>query len=271
MAEKVKRRLTTVLCADVQSYTSLMEADEAGTLETLRRCREAMDGIIARHEGRIVNTWGDAIIAEFPSVVEAVQCAVEIQTELSSPNQGRPVAQQMWFRIGINLGDIMVEDGNIYGEGVNIAARLQEKAEPGGILISGPVYEHVRKKLSISFDFFGDQAVKNVSEPVTSYRVLLDGDGDQPTAWFGLGKRDRRHAPGPEPETGSRRGVRAAGSGFFDLPRPVAIAFALVGFLFTINLFAGIGSVWFHWPSAPILLFAVLYMILRGKRAGRKA
>jgi adenylate cyclase len=159
-----------------------MAADEAGTLATLRRCREAMATLIERHDGRIVNTWGDAVIAEFASVVEAVQCAVETQQELSSHNGGLPEPQRMKFRIGINLGDVMVEGDDVYGDGVNIAARLQELAEPGGILISGPVYEQVHNKLSIGFDCLGQQRLKNVANPVTGYRVLQGGAPSRPQA-----------------------------------------------------------------------------------------
>src|SRR5690348_13984938 len=133
--DKVKRRLTTVLCADVHGYSRLMEADEAGTLATLRRYRTAIAGLVERHDGRIVNTWGDAVIAEFASVVEAVQCAVEMQQEIASQPPEPPTAERMQFRIGINLGDVMVEGTDIYGDGVNIAARLQELAEPGGIVV----------------------------------------------------------------------------------------------------------------------------------------
>ncbi len=115
--EKVKRRLTTVLCADVHGYSRLMEADEAATLATLRRYRTAIAGLVERHDGRIVNTWGDAVIAEFASVVEAVQCSVEIQQEIANQEQASPDAQRMRFRIGINLGDVMVEGSDIYGDG----------------------------------------------------------------------------------------------------------------------------------------------------------
>src|SRR3954451_15443625 len=125
--DKVKRRLTTVLCADVHGYSRLMEADEAGTLETLRRYRSAIAGLVERHDGRIVNTWGDAVIAEFASVVEAVQCAVEIQ-EISDQDSAAAGAPPMRFRIGVNLGDVMVDGSDIFGDGVNIAARLQELA-----------------------------------------------------------------------------------------------------------------------------------------------
>src|SRR3954454_9123174 len=174
---KIKRRLTTVLCADVHGYSRLMEADEAGTLAKLRRYRTAIAGLVERHEGRIVNTWGDAVIAEFASVVEAVQCAIEIQQEISqtpTPSNGH----QMQFRIGINLGDVMVDGSDIFGDGVNIAARLQELAEPGGIVISAPVYDQVYNKLAVGFDCLGKPALKNVAS-VTSYRVTMAGGAGQ--------------------------------------------------------------------------------------------
>ena len=142
-----------------------MEADEAGTLATLRRYRAAMATLIERHDGRVVNTWGDAVIAEFASVVEAVQCAVETQQELSGYNGGLPEPRRMRFRIGIHLGDVMVEGDDVYGDGVNIAARLQELAEPGGILISGPVYDQVHNKLSIGFDCLGQQQLEERRQP----------------------------------------------------------------------------------------------------------
>ena len=129
-------------------------------------------GLVERHDGRIVNTWGDAVIAEFASVVEAVQCAVEIQQEISNQESDPPHAHRMRFRIGINLGDVMVDGSDIYGDGVNIAARLQELAEPGGVVISGPVYDQVHNKLSLGFDCLGQQQMKNVA-PVISYRVAM--------------------------------------------------------------------------------------------------
>jgi adenylate cyclase len=174
--DKVKRRLTTVLCADVHGYSRLMEADEAGTLETLRRYRTAIAGLVERHDGRIVNTWGDAVIAEFASVVEAVQCAVEIQQEISNRDSDPP--PPMRFRIGINLGDVMVDGSDLYGDGVNIAARLQELAEPGGIVISSSTYDQVHNKLSVGFDCLGQRPMKNIA-PVTSYRVTMSGQTAQ--------------------------------------------------------------------------------------------
>src|SRR6201993_710307 len=170
--DKVKRRLTTVLCADVHGYSRLMEADEGGTLGGLRRYRARLARLGEGHDGRIVNPWGDAVIAEFPSVVEAVQCAVEIQQEVSNQESDPPDPHRMRFRIGINLGDVMVDGSDIYGDGVNVAARLQELAEPGGVVISGSVYDQVHKKLSLGFDCLGERQMKNVA-PVISYRVTM--------------------------------------------------------------------------------------------------
>jgi adenylate cyclase len=260
MTEKLKRRLTTVLCADVQGYSRLMEADESGTLATLRRYRAAMAALIERHDGRIVNTWGDAVIAEFASVVEAVQCAVETQRELSAQDSHLPASQRMRFRIGINLGDVMADGSDIYGDGVNIAARLQEMAEPGGILISGPVYDQVHNKLSVGFDYLGPQQVKNVAAPVTSYRVTLDGGMDErPPAING--------AAAPRALERSPRFQARLSDRFANLPRPIAAAIVIGGFLFLINVFSGLHEVWFHWPVTAILLIVGLWMVFRRKPA----
>ncbi len=258
MPERVKRRLTTVFSADVKGYTQLMEGDETGTLERLRDYRRKMTALIERHDGRVVNTWGDALIAEFGSVVEAVHAAVEIQQELAGENHDLASSEQMWFRIGINLGDVMIDEDDIYGDGVNIAARLQEIAEPGGIMISRPVFDQVRNKLSLSFDFLGEQTVKNVSEPVPSYRVLVEGAAD-------AGKLSSTHSA-----TAKRGGAVNRRSelwaAFKALPAGIKVAIVLVGFFFSINLFAGLDSIWFHWPSLPMLLILFLYFSLRRKK-----
>ncbi len=256
MTTKVRRRLTTLLCADVEGYSRLMEADEAGTLETLRRYRAAMATLVERHDGRVVNTWGDAVIAEFPSVVEAVQCAVETQQELSTYNVGLPEPRRMRFRIGIHLGDVMVEGDDIYGDGVNIAARLQELAEPGGILISGPVYDQVHSKLSIAFDFLGQQHLKNVTSPVTGYRVHQVGAGTPPRASRPDVTTDFGAPPGPAQQ--AQAGLSSAWGWYRGLPRESARLIAVAVFLFLINVFSGLNHIWFHWPVAALLLIAFL-------------
>ncbi len=234
MNERVKRRLTTVLCADVAGYSRLMEADEAGTMVMLRRYREAMRALVARHDGRVVNTWGDAVIAEFASVVEAVQCAVEVQQELAGHDRDLPDDKRMRFRIGINLGDVLTEGEDIYGDGVNIAARLQEQAEPGGILISGPVYDQVHNKLAIGFDYIGQQQVKNMTTPVMSYRVRLSGAGDVGTAATSK-PGSGRPGPPPIPDTGLPQGsLTPAGlwARFMGLPRKARVLAAAAALLF---------------------------------------
>jgi adenylate cyclase len=206
----LKRKLTTILVADAKGYSALMAADEAGTLERLRRYRSIMSSLFERHEGRQVNTWGDAVIAEFSSVVEAVRCAVEIQDCVNGENRDLPRSQQMWFRIGVNLGDVMVDGTDLYGDGVNVAARLEALAEPGGIIVSGTVYNLARKQLALAFDFVGDQEVKNLDEPVPSYRVRMDGRNKAPEPAAAAGDRP----PTIRPSSPSRpRSLRWPGSG----------------------------------------------------------
>jgi adenylate cyclase len=259
MTTKVKRRLTSILCADVKSYARLMESDETRTIGTLRQYRAAMDALIERHDGRTINTWGDAVIAEFSSVVEAVQCAIEVQRELSVRNRDLPAAEQMWFRIGINLGDVMVEDDDLYGEGVNIAARLQELAEPGGILISGPVYDLVRNKLSVGFEHLGQQAIKNVTEPVISYRILLDGDARPAMTTIDL--RPAAVVNAQPHGMAARWWAR-----FRELPRLVRATMLLILFLFVIDMSDGLEDIWFHWPAAALGFLMLLWISLVGHR-----
>ena len=171
----MERKLAAILCADVHGYSRLMAADEEATLRTLSSHRKIIDGLIERHHGRFVNSAGDSVLAEFASVVEAVNCAVAIQTALNAENAQLPVGRQMQFRIGVNLGDVMVEGEQIYGDGVNVAARLENLADPGGVCISGKVYEEVRNKLAFGFNDLGVQTVKNIAEPVHVWRVLVDG------------------------------------------------------------------------------------------------
>src|SRR5229473_3841075 len=227
------------------------QGETAADHRPVRRSRTAIAGLVARHDGRIVNTWGDAVIAEFASVVEAVQCAVEIQQEISNRDPDPPHAQQMQFRIGINLGDVMVEGSDIYGDGVNIAARLQELAEPGGVVVSGTVYDQVHNKLSVGFDCLGQQPMKNVA-PVTSYRVTMGGRAD---ARPGL-PADESPPPQAEvvaaPEAGAQRmgdghapstWTRFVSDWLPNLPRPIAAALTISGFLILINVFTGLHSV----------------------------
>jgi adenylate cyclase len=171
----VERKLTAILCADVYGYSRLMEGDEEATLATLTAHRKIIDSLIEQHHGRFVNSAGDSVLAEFASVVEVVNCAVDIQTALKAENAKLPPERRMEFRIGVNLGDVMVEGDQIYGDGINVAARLESLADPGGICISGTVYEQVRDKLALGYEDNGEQTVKNIARPVRVWRVLLNG------------------------------------------------------------------------------------------------
>ncbi|MGA8060356.1 MAG: adenylate/guanylate cyclase domain-containing protein, partial [Candidatus Binataceae bacterium] len=168
----MERKLTAILCADVHGYSRLMEGDEEATLATLTAHRKIIDSLIEQHHGRFVNSAGDSVLAEFASVVEAVNCAVDIQTALKTENVKLPPERRMEFRIGINLGDVMVEGDQIYGDGINIAARLESLADPGGICISDTVHVQIRNKLALNYQDLGAQRVKNIAEPVRVFRVL---------------------------------------------------------------------------------------------------
>ena len=175
MAEKVERRLSAILSADVVGYTRLMRADEDGTLARFRAHRtELVEPKIAEYKGRIVKLMGDGLLVEFASVVNAVRCATEVQRGMAVRNAGVPADEQIDLRVGINLGDVIVEGDDIHGDGVNVATRMQEIAPPGGIAVSGVVYDSVRDKLAPGFEDLGPQQVKNIAEPVRAYRVVLD-------------------------------------------------------------------------------------------------
>jgi adenylate cyclase len=178
-APPLERKLVAILAADVASYSRLMEIDEEGTLATLSAFRLVTDGLISRHEGRICGTAGDSILAAFGSALAAVQCAVDIQNELARSNNDLEKDRRMQFRIGINVGDVMLKDGDIFGDGVNIAARLEGLAEPGGICISRGIHDHVMKKLPFEFEDLGEQSVKNIAQPVRVYRLVLSGRGPE--------------------------------------------------------------------------------------------
>src|SRR3989442_12831429 len=169
----MERRLTAILSADVKGYSRLMGEDEEATIRTLTAYRQVMAALIAQHRGRVVDSPGDNLLAEFASVVDAVRCAVEIQQALHTKNTDLPDHRKMEFRIGINLGDVVIEGERLYGDGVNIAARLESLAEPGGICISGTVYEHVETKLALTYEYLGEPTVKNIAKPVLVWRVEM--------------------------------------------------------------------------------------------------
>jgi adenylate cyclase len=191
--ESVERKLTAILCADVYGYTRLIGENEEATLRTLSLHRKLIDSLIAQHHGRFVNSAGDSVLAEFASVVNAVQCAVDIQTTLKAENANMSPDRQMEFRIGVNLGDVMVDGEQIYGDGVNVAARLESLADPGGICISHTVHDQIKNKLALNYEGLGPQAVKNIAEPVRVFRVILEGGTPTRTAAKAKERSLRKH------------------------------------------------------------------------------
>ncbi len=245
-----KRRLTTVFCADVDGYTQLMAVDEEATLARLQRCRERMRDLFAQHHGREINTWGDAVIAEFDSVVEAVRCGIALQDAMETENLASD-AKPMRFRIGINLGDVIDDGSSVYGDGVNAASRLESACEPGSVLVSDTVHSLVHKQLAVRFERLDDVESKPGEPHVSGYLV----------------ERDRSNAPKVANDTwGSASASSTAlgkASGFLsnldnwirNQPRKVQMASGFILFFFTINLlFSGIATPWFIFPSIPFLL-----------------
>jgi adenylate cyclase len=197
----LERKLTAILCADVHGYSRLMEDDEEATFRTLTAHRKIIDGLIEFHHGRFVGSAGDSVLAEFASVVNAVECAREIQSTLKAENASLPPERRMEFRIGINLGDVIVDGQQIYGDGVNVAARLESLADPGGICIAGTVREQIGNKLALNCDDLGEQAVKNIAKPVRVFRLLMEPADSGPARSGKSGRRrqavycDAAHSP----------------------------------------------------------------------------
>ncbi|MBP1860973.1 adenylate/guanylate cyclase domain-containing protein [Rhizobium herbae] len=275
---ETRRKLTTIFSADVQDYTRLMGADEEGTLALLKRYRDAMSRLIGSHGGRVINTWGDGVIAEFPSVVEAVRAAVDVQNELAGLNAVRPADGRMLFRIGINLGDVIVEGDDIYGDGVNIAARLQASAAAGGIVISNTVYDQVRNKVAVGFDFLGPLQIKNVADAVPSYAVRIgDATGEAPPPVTVVHHQDAAPAKfGPQPgarEAGAREaGAREPDAGKLNISagRKFGLLSLAVAALVAVNLLSWRGVFWAAWPLLGLAFLVVMAWVRTQTRIDRR-
>src|SRR6516162_2375918 len=189
----VERKLAAIFAADIAEYSRLMGLDEVGTLRRLQAYRAILDPLISAHRGRIFNTAGDSVVADFASAVDAVECAVAVQDAIEKENENRPFGEQMRFRIGVHLGDVLVDGSNLFGDGVNIAARLQALAAPGGICLSGAVRDQIGTRLPVAFTALGEQRVKNIAEPVRVYKVAGGAaDGVMPPS--SNRQRKARHA-----------------------------------------------------------------------------
>jgi adenylate cyclase len=181
-APELERRLAAILAADVEGYSRLMHGDEEGTMATLSARRSLVDELIARHRGRIANTAGDSVLAEFASVLDAVRCAIEIQAEIQRADEGEPQGRRMRFRIGINIGDVMVKDDDIFGDGVNVAARLEGLVKGGEICVSRGVRDHLRHRGGLVFEDLGEQLVKNIAHPIRAFRLRIGEDTSEQEA-----------------------------------------------------------------------------------------
>ena len=249
MAATFERKLTTILAADAAGYSRAMERDEIATMTALRDAKAVFAKFIERHRGRIANTAGDGLIAEFPSVVEAVQCAVEVQSELGRSRNA------LGFRIGVHLGDVMVDGEDLLGEGVNLAARLQSLADPGGILISQQVYDQVHSKLGVQFDYLGARRPKNIDHDVPVYRVSIAHA--RPAV-----ARTAEPPPLPQPSGAPDDDELLART------RKRALRFAGIwGLLLAIDLTTGPGF-WAHWPGLVIAALVAWHAAPLAGRAG---
>jgi adenylate cyclase len=221
----VERKLAAIFAADIAGYSRLMGADEAGTFARLKSCRELIDRLIGEHRGRIFNTAGDSVVADFASAVDAVQCAVAVQEALAEESAPQSAAEPMQFRIGIHVGDVIVDGANLIGDGVNIAARLEALAEPGAICVSAAAHGQIGNKLPLIFDDLGDQQVKNIARPIRVYALSAD-------AVAALPKVEAPAAPRPAAPRYPRRNLAA-----------VALAAVLII----------AGGMWWLWPSPKTL------------------
>ncbi len=247
MSSEVRRKLTTILAADAEGYSREMEADEVRALGALHAARRTFFKFIERHHGRIANTAGDGLIAEFPSVVEAVECAIEVQRELVVSNHDTEAALR--FRIGIHLGDVMIDGDDLLGAGVNLAARLQTMAEPGGILISQQVYDQVQNKLSVGFEYLGEKRPKNFTGEVAVYRVSL-GEKKSPR---GPTQAARTAGPSPKPDGAAptQGDLRAR------VMRHAKLLGAVWALLIAADLFTG-EPFWAHWLGIALVAVVAL-------------
>lgn len=234
--EGFKRKLAAILSADVKEYSRLMRFDEAATVRMLNAYRELITMLVKQHHGRVVDSPGDNILAEFASVVDGVQAAVAIQKELKNRNATLPDHRKMEFRVGINLGDIIEEGERIYGDGVNIAARLESIAEPGGICISRTAFDQIEDKLPLGYEYLGEKSVKNIPKPIHAYKVLVGPEDLSHKLKKWTAKHIKKSEKADEVKTDSSKPKRKA-SGVSDKKRLFAVILCLVFGIFGAHRF----------------------------------
>ena len=261
-----RRKLAAILSADVKGYSRLMREDEKATIEVLTAYREVMAELVKQHHGRVVDAVGDNLLAEFASVVDAVQGAVAIQKEVKARNTQIAENRKMWFRIGINLGDLVTEGDRIYGDGVNIAARLEALADPGGVCISRTAHEQIEDKLPFGYEYMGEKTVKNIVKPIRAYKVLFEpGDKSPAAAEADNQRRSEKHQKSAggngEIPAGSKEQLYSFNDRIKEMGARLKIGdrsifikhlwiyAAVIVCFFIINMLAWVGIVWFHWPA----------------------
>jgi len=252
-----KRKLAAIFSADAKNYSKLMQEDEAATVATITSYRDLMSTLILQHHGRVVDSPGDNILAEFSSVVDAVQGAVSIQKELKARNAKLPDHRKMEFRIGINLGDVIVEGDRIYGDGVNIAARLEALSDAGGICISRTAFDQIEDKLPLGYEYMGEQVAKNMQKPLRAYRVNIWSEktttkADEPLPakkkhprpkYF---KFPRKHKKTDQELKAVKIKKHIRSKRRFNTHSKAYLG--IIGFCLIINILTYGGSIWFHWP-----------------------
>lgn len=254
--KKTKRKLAAIFSADAKDYTRLMQDDESATVATITNYRDLMSALILQHHGRVVDSPGDNLLAEFSSVVDAVQGAVAIQRELKARNAKLPDRRKMEFRIGINLGDVIIEGNRIYGDGVNIAARLEALSDAGGICISRTAFDQIEDKLPLGYEYLGEQVAKNMPKPLRAYKVNI-WPGEKKTVqpmpppkkdghrkYFSFTKKHKKtdqqiKAAKTKKQIRSRRRFN----------HHLKTYLGVIGFLLIINILSYSGAIWFHWPA----------------------
>ncbi len=268
--EDLKRKLAAILSADVTEYSRLMREDEAVTIRTLSAYRKVIASLVNQHHGRVVDAVGDNLLAEFASVVDAVQGAIAIQKELKSQNAQLPENRKMLFRIGINLGDLVVEGDHIYGDGVNIAARLEAMADPGGICISRTAYDQIEDKLPLGYEYLGEKLAKNIVKPIRAYRVVFEAETEsiktkpiqaekEPIDSI---KTEKRQAD----KFSETKPVHSKGK-HMPLRKHIWTYAGIIGFLFIINMLTSAQTLWFYWPALGWGLLLYLQWVNQSSKA----
>jgi class 3 adenylate cyclase len=270
--EGFERKLAAILSADVEGYSRLMDDDEEATVRTLTSYRTAISDLVEKFRGRVVDSPGDNILAEFKSVVDSVNCAVEIQRELSEQNEELPDNRKMQFRIGVNLGDVIEEEGRIYGDGVNIAARLEGIADPGGICISRTAFDQIEDKLPLGYEYLGEKSVKNSPKPIRAYKVVFDpSEKKRGTLKRKHKRRDKKGKKRQHRESDKHAvGTRSKELNMNRFYQHRRIYAGVIILLFIINILTWPGLFWFHWPALGWGLFLFIHWVSVSKSSPQK-